>query len=1775
MRKNRKHIVVAAAAVAGLAQVGYAANATWGANPADSFWNTPNWDNAGPYTPVAGDSLFFGASTVTNLNNNFAPATTFSGLTFLPGAASFTLGGNSIALTGPITVNAGGNTQTINFAVTGAPAILLGADGGTGNSLALSNDLAAGSLVVSSTGNTTANTLTIGTGRTLSVGGLFSVGIQNTADTLTRSELTVSGNGTLSVVNAGSFSLLVGLGKTANGAGGTGGFGTLNLGGLSNFVYSTTTGTIGFGVGTRGSAIVSLASTFNSLTAPSMSVGTTGGGNANGNSTINLGAGSNIFNVDSILIGGGKANALVQFAGGTGSLLIRGAAGGASTANITLGQASSATNSGTPSALLLDGHEVNVQGGTVIVGRLAGSAGGTASAGTINFDTGTFNANSLQLAAHASGTNPIVAGTFTLGGASPNDTATGVLNVSTQFLLVNRTLGTSTGAANSAFVINGGTANINADMAIVDAATGGSRNTNLTLAAGTLNMMGHAIASAALPINNVNLPQGGQTARLYNLGGTGINGVGLSKSGDGTLILGGANTYTGQTLINNGTLILAAGSTLPNTSLIAPQSGAALDATQVASGLTLAAGQTLGGGGTVYGNVNVGAATISPGSSAGTLTLNNNLNLTGGGTIALELSNSAGGGNDVININGALNLTGTTRLKLNALSGGFDTNPYTVMTYASRSGAGTLLAPGTGLITRQTFTLNVGATATTLTISGTPAANLVWAGNGTTQTWDHTATLWNGGAEKFFDLDNVTFNDSGTESPDINLVGALVPASVTVDSGGKHYIFAGAGSLTTDVFTKNNGGGTLTIANTGANNFSSFTVNSGTVIFTSSNTTTGATLINGDGRLQVGAGTTSGALPAGPITNNGSVIFNRSDTVILTANLTGTGGTEVRSGTLQIGNGSGGGALSTGSITNNANLVINRGADNVTIASGLSGNGPIIKQGSGIVTLGAPGDSSGGITIAAGAVRIANASGAGNGSVIIGGNTLIVGGVTINNALTIGGGTIGATGTVALNGDLTASGTSTIILADPTNLPVAPADVSELAINGNLHGNGTINVLSNGQDNNPDGGAGFRIRGDDVTDFTGVVRIGNNVKGELQTTQNGPFSPLNTGKLIVAAGDATLAGTLTTLTTTGGYSETNLRNNSGGDTVFGNDVEVSGTGLAILNPLGTAPVGAVTTMGNLKIGGGQELGIHLNAAPIHAVAFTSVTLNGGNATLSPKILNYGTAGVVGADLNLNNISELVPGSGITMAGQRFLTITGSNTYTGTTTLARGTTRMNGSYTGGGAWTVQSGATLGGTGTIGAQVNVQSGGILAPGNSVGSLSVASLSLNTASLTFEIDGSGADRINVTATNGLTLSGVSTFGLTDLGGIALGTYPLIDYTGTALANINNFSLATTTLGGFTLALVNNTAGTSVDLLVATPGASASWNVDNNGNWTDGGNWTGGNAPNGADVTATFGTIITAPRVVTVNAPQTVGALNFDSPISYSIGGSSALTMDTGGGQANINVTAGAHTISAPVVLNKSTSINTAAGTGVALTGNLTATGQNITKVGSGTVQFENVRAAFIEVNGGQARIRAKATPNDTAGTSVVQSLGIGVSGVLDLTNNSMVIDYTGPVGTLVDSTRQHLQSGRMTSSSATTARGLGYANNAALDAVKTTFAGQTVDPSSILIKYTYFGDTDLDGDVDVADLGKLATAWQTSNVWSNGDFDYNGTVNVNDLGLLATNWQAGVGNPLAPSLSDALASLGLPNVSVPEPATMTLLGALGAWSMKRPRARRGQLC
>jgi hypothetical protein len=104
---------------------------------------------------------------------------------------------------------------------------------------------------------------------------------------------------------------------------------------------------------------------------------------------------------------------------------------------------------------------------------------------------------------------------------------------------------------------------------------------------------------------------------------------------------------------------------------------------------------------------------------------------------------------------------------------------------------------------------------------------------------------------------------------------------------------------------------------------------------------------------------------------------------------------------------------------------------------------------------------------------------------------------------------------------------------------------------------------------------------------------------------------------------------------------------------------------------------------------------------------------------------------------------------------------------------------------------------------------------------------------------------------------------------------------------------------------------------------------------------------------------------------------------------------------------------------------------------------------------------------------------------------------------------------------------------------------------------------------IRATLLGDSDLDGQVNVADLANLAGNFgATSGVfWINGDFDNNGNVNVADLADLAGNFgQSLTGGAGAAGAEAAPASI----AAVPEPAALGWLaiGSLGVIGHRRRR-------
>ena len=304
-----------------------------------------------------------------------------------------------------------------------------------------------------------------------------------------------------------------------------------------------------------------------------------------------------------------------------------------------------------------------------------------------------------------------------------------------------------------------------------------------------------------------------------------ISGVGsLTKLGSGTVTLTSMQAFTGSTSISSGALALSGTGGLAS-SLVTVASGAVLDVSGRAGGMTLANGQTLAGSGTVLGSVVLGGgAKVAPGSSPGTLSITGNATFGSGGNYDWQIYNATGtagvtNGWDLVTVGGTLAVASTSADRFNinlwSLSGvGPDVNGSALNFNATTSGTWRIASAAGGItgFSADKFTINTSAT------------------NGT------------GGFANSLSGGTFSLAQSGTA---LNLV--FTPAAPTA-------IVINVGSGSTQ--TQSQAGyptisGTLPVSKTGA----------GTLVFDAVNTYTGTTSVNA-GTLLV---TNSNALQASPI----------------------------------------------------------------------------------------------------------------------------------------------------------------------------------------------------------------------------------------------------------------------------------------------------------------------------------------------------------------------------------------------------------------------------------------------------------------------------------------------------------------------------------------------------------------------------------------------------------------------------------------------------------------------------------------------------------------------------------------------------------------------------------------------------------------------------------------------------------------------------------------------------------------------------------------------
>lgn len=356
----------------------------------------------------------------------------------------------------------------------------------------------------------------------------------------------------------------------------------------------------------------------------------------------------------------------------------------------------------------------------------------------------------------------------------------------------------------------------------------------------------------------------------------------------------------------------------------------------------------------------------------------------------------------------------------------------------------------------------------------------------------------------------------------------------------------------------------------------------------------------------------------------------------------------------------------------------------------------------------------------------------------------------------------------------------------------------------------------------------------------------------------------------------------------------------------------------------------------------------------------------------------------------------------------------------------------------------------------------------------------------------------------------------------------------------------------------------------------AGGQWTADANGSLSNTANWLVGNLPNGTDQTLTFGAT-TAQRTVSVDTNETAGAITFSSPKGYVLSsGGGSITLNGLG--ANLMATAGDTEIKAPVTVNTDLGLYAAAGASLKISGTITygnvtdwtsnAT-PDIVKNGPGTVSVSNlnlVQSNIGDKSSGNLDIYAgKLALLPNSGPAVVSELSVFDGASLDLSNNDLIYDYNldnyttvsplAVVQGLVASGNDHGHqdgSGIVTSAS-NGATGLAVAENSNFPGGQlSTFDGQQVTSSTVIVKYTWYGDVNMDGVVNSEDWTLMGS--NPGGGWTGGDLNYDGVVNADDYALFALGSAASGGQNIS---------------SVPEPASMAVL-ALAALPMLRRRRR-----
>ena len=186
--------------------------------------------------------------------------------------------------------------------------------------------------------------------------------------------------------------------------------------------------------------------------------------------------------------------------------------------------------------------------------------------------------------------------------------------------------------------------------------------------------------------------------------------------------------------------------------------------------------------------------------------------------------------------------------------------------------------------------------------------------------------------------------------------------------------------------------------------------------------------------------------------------------------------------------------------------------------------------------------------------------------------------------------------------------------------------------------------------------------------------------------------------------------------------------------------------------------------------------------------------------------------------------------------------------------------------------------------------------------------------------------------------------------------------------------------------------------------------WNNAAGGSWASPTNWSASTLPDGPGVQATFGSVITMPQTVTLDESTTVGNLQFNNQTSYTIAqgaGGGSLILDNAGAAAIINVSAGNHSISAPISIGAAgVNVSVADGDLLTVSGSISGTG-GIIKSAAGTLLLSGVNSygGVTSVNGGTLVVNGSIS-GAVAVNSTGTLQGIGTIGGLVTVNSGGIL-------------------------------------------------------------------------------------------------------------------------------------------------------------------------